>query len=675
MKSRLLSLIVFVVVSVGLTAQEQVPDFRKLHYLSAEEMLLPLNTARDFIETDPPSDAVRNVGEFEQMQSVLVRYPFGVPISLIKEMAEATEVITLVGSASEQTTVTNIYTSNGVNMDNTAFLIAPTESYWVRDYGPWFVFDGEGNPGIMDFPYNRPRPNDNNVPAAVAQYLGIDLYGMNVYHTGGNYMNDGLGQAASTDLVYEENPSQTEAEIDQKFKDYLNIDHHHVRPDPLDDYIKHIDCWGKFLSPSKVIIGQVPTTDYRYDEFEAAADYFANYTSSYGVPFEVFRVYTPGTYPNTPYSNSLILNKKVFVPLTGGPYDTDAIASYEAAMPGYEIVGVEYDGWLNTDALHCRTRGVADIGMLYIKHMPILGEVAASSNYELTAEIDVNSGEAIYNDSVLVYYSVNEGDFQNINMTNTEANTWTASISGLNPGDDVDYYLYAADESGRQNSHPYIGQADPHEFTVAGGMADQLVMNPDTVKFLTVDEALEGKRLNIINVSTENVEITDITEMGDGIFMWNVVNLPAMPYSLAADDTLKLNITCGVVVAQMGALVIDTMFITTAAKTYNQILAVDYDVISNINKNTFSSFDVFPNPFTTSVNFRFDAENNELIKMRVFNISGQIVFEKQIMSVEGLNTISWDGTSQFGAKMPEGIYFFEMGVGSKTKNGKVVLNY
>ena len=53
-------------------------------------------------------------------------------------------------------------------MDNVAFLITPTDSYWVRDYGPWFVFDGENNPGIMDFPYNRPRPNDNNVPAAVA---------------------------------------------------------------------------------------------------------------------------------------------------------------------------------------------------------------------------------------------------------------------------------------------------------------------------------------------------------------------------------------------------------------------------------------------------------------------------------------------------------------------------
>lgn len=676
MKTRLLSLFVLVIVSIGLTAQDKTPDYRKLHYLSAEEMLLPLNTARNFVETDPPSGDVRNVAEFEEMQAVLVAYPgsFHVPLALIKEMAEETQVITIVNNSSEQQTVTDIYNSNEVNMDNIAFLVAPIDSEWVRDYGPWFVFDGDNNPGIVDFPYNRPRPNDNNIPAAVSALLGIDLYGMNVYQTGGNYMTDGSGQSSSTDLVYEENPSQTEAEVDQKHLDYLNINNYHVRPDPLDDYIKHIDCWGKFLSPSKVIIGQVPESDYRYDDYEAAADYFANTISSYGVPYEVVRVYTPGTLPNTPYSNSLILNKKVFVPLTGSEWDDEAIATYEEAMPGYEIIGVLYGNWFNTDALHCRTRGVADLGMLYIKHMPILGEVDFQGSYEFTAEIDVNSGESIYNDSVLIYYSINEGEYQFSNMTNTESNMWTGSISGINPGDDIDYYLYAADESGRQNNHPYIGQADPHEFTVLGGMADQLQMNPDTVKFLTVDEALKGKRLNIINISSENVEITDITEMGDGIFMWQVENLPSMPYSLAANDTLKLDIICGVVVGQMGPLVIDTMYITTETKTYNQMLSVDFDIISNIDKNTFSSFDVFPNPFSSTVNFRFDAENNEMVNMRVFNISGQIVVEKQMVSTEGQNTMNWDGSSQFGEKMPEGVYFYEMRVGSKTKNGKIILS-
>ena len=38
--------------------------------------------------TDPPPDPVRNIAEFERMQGVLIRYPFGISTSMIKEMAE-----------------------------------------------------------------------------------------------------------------------------------------------------------------------------------------------------------------------------------------------------------------------------------------------------------------------------------------------------------------------------------------------------------------------------------------------------------------------------------------------------------------------------------------------------------------------------------------------------------
>ena len=29
--------------------------------------------------------------------------------------------------------------NNGVNMNNVEFIIGPTDSYWTRDYGPWWV--------------------------------------------------------------------------------------------------------------------------------------------------------------------------------------------------------------------------------------------------------------------------------------------------------------------------------------------------------------------------------------------------------------------------------------------------------------------------------------------------------------------------------------------------------
>ncbi|MDD4086428.1 MAG: agmatine deiminase family protein, partial [Bacteroidales bacterium] len=163
-------------------------DWRQLHYLSEEEMSLPVTNHLTFTETDPPEGDVRMVAEYEPMQSVLIRYPLGIPYSVIAEMAEDINVVTLVNSSSQANQVLALYEQNNVNTENCSFIITQTDSYWTRDYGPWFVFDGNKEPGIVDFPYDRPRPNDNNVPAAVAADLGINLFGMNLVHTGGNMM-------------------------------------------------------------------------------------------------------------------------------------------------------------------------------------------------------------------------------------------------------------------------------------------------------------------------------------------------------------------------------------------------------------------------------------------------------------------------------------------------------
>jgi len=180
---------VFGLITISSYGQEKKPDWRKLHYLSEEEMHMPLDN-RDFYETDPPAAPVRNVAEFDPMQAVLIAYPsgngFGIPVSLIREMAEDCEVITIVENSTDQQTVINLFNSNNVNLDNCSYLLAPVNSHWTRDYGPWYVFDGNKQPGIVNFPYNRPnRPDDNDIPIQMSTYLDIDLYGMNLFHTGG----------------------------------------------------------------------------------------------------------------------------------------------------------------------------------------------------------------------------------------------------------------------------------------------------------------------------------------------------------------------------------------------------------------------------------------------------------------------------------------------------------
>tara|TARA_Y100000746_G_scaffold187462_1_gene166449 strand:- start:72 stop:545 length:474 start_codon:yes stop_codon:yes gene_type:complete len=93
---------------------------------------------------------------------------------------------------------------------------------------------------------------------------------------------------------------------------------------------------------------------------EQVAGYFESADNSDGNPWEVFRVYTPS---DQPYTNSLILNNKVFVPIMNSSWDDDALEVYQAALPGHEILGFT-GSWESTDALHCRVKGIPDISYM-----------------------------------------------------------------------------------------------------------------------------------------------------------------------------------------------------------------------------------------------------------------------------------------------------------------------
>ena len=106
-------LILGLIIGTATVRSQEVPIWQKMHYLSAEEMKLENNNAKFFIPTDPPDPPVRMIAEYEHMQSVLVRYPFGLPTSLMIEMSQHCGVTTLVANSSQQALVTSIYQNNG----------------------------------------------------------------------------------------------------------------------------------------------------------------------------------------------------------------------------------------------------------------------------------------------------------------------------------------------------------------------------------------------------------------------------------------------------------------------------------------------------------------------------------------------------------------------------------
>ena len=456
--------------------------------------------------TTPPATPVTALAEFDPMGGVMIAYPLGIPVSLVRELSMITDVKVLVYPASDSNTVKTYFQSSGVNMESVGFWVVNHDSYWTRDYGPWFVVDGNDQVGVVDFTYNRPqRPHDDAALQNVAARMGLSRYEMPMVHTGGNYMVDGYGTIASTSLILEENPTETATSLTQMAHDYLGTDNYLITNDPLGEYIAHIDCWGKFLAPNKVLIAQVPTTHPRYSEYEIAAALFSNAYAYSGMnePYQVYRVYEPGgNYTVTPYTNSLIINDHVFVPVTGTQWDEDALDVYRTAMPGYTITPImqsNYTPWKNTDALHCRTHELADKEMIFMRHTPLYGQHPIDMGCEVTALIKSLGGHALVEDSLLLWYRQNGGAWQSQLLQPQGGGMYHSYFTDLIPDAEVEYYLTAQDVTGRKVCQPFVGAADPYHFTMVGvGVETQmestveLFPNPATDCFMVRGENLRS---------------------------------------------------------------------------------------------------------------------------------------------------------------------------------------
>ncbi|MDP8219981.1 MAG: FlgD immunoglobulin-like domain containing protein [Candidatus Stygibacter frigidus] len=195
------------------------------------------------------------------------------------------------------------------------------------------------------------------------------------------------------------------------------------------------------------------------------------------------------------------MNDHVYVPTVSSQYDDDAIAAYEAAMPGYTIVGVPDGGagWESTDALHCRTKGIADRQMLYIHHLPLLDDQPADIDLTISAELTAYSGADLLANEIILHYAVGENEYNEVTMTNTEDNIWSADIPGQPSGSVVHYYISAMDGDGNAATHPLIGEPDPHEYYAGGVQAPQLDYTPSEIEIVMTSDTTEVRTMELTN--------------------------------------------------------------------------------------------------------------------------------------------------------------------------------
>lgn len=421
----------------------------------------------------------RMPGEFEPCAMVKMCYPNNMPISAYKEIAENNKVLLLVNpnnaGNSRINSARTALSNGGVNLDNVTFIDMPIDDdygYWVRDFSPFYVFNNQ-DLSIVDFTYNRPaRTEQNAVPSKLATYFGMSYTKMGITHTGGNLMQDGRGTAFSDDLVIKENNNNKNKVLTQ-MKNHTGTDNYVITIDPQGDYIAHIDCWGKIVAPDKIIVAKLPESNSRYQYYEQVAEQLANTKCAYGYNYRIYRIEEPGGNTVAPYTNSLIANNHVYMPLgSDSTYNQKAIEVYKEALPGYDVVGIQgfaasnQCAFLNTDALHCRTHEVPDQNMLFIDSRDVYhDEVELKDYYVIKTNVVSYAKENI--DYVKIHYSINDGDYVESAMSKyLDTTNYTFTFQGLRSGDDVKYYIDANDMKNNYNIDPTCGQLDPHHFVI-----------------------------------------------------------------------------------------------------------------------------------------------------------------------------------------------------------------
>lgn len=513
---RLLLLLSFYCMITSLSAQEVLPRYMT----EAEQRQWP-----DYLENlkqqgrttpTPPPIAVRTMGEWEEVQALLITWT-GFPTILTEIVRNAVNECTVIIVTNNPSQVEAVLTFEGIPLDNVEFLEEDFNSIWIRDYGPWAAYQNEVDSLVLiDWIYNRPRPQDDAIPVHVAEMLNLPIYEAiappdDLVHTGGNHLVDGLNRAFSSDLVIDENPDKTEGTIDDIISTYLGVDNY-IKLNKLPyDGIHHLDMHMRIIDEETIIIGEYPEGVADGPQIEANIQYIQNnWLTPYGNPYRIIRMPMPpdqfGRYPDQnghyrTYTNSIFINETILVPIYDEQYDTTALRIYEENLPGYNVVGIDCNDIIpSLGALHCITKLVGTDDPLWIAHARLRDTYDDENPFPVTAKIRHRSGIA---SATLYYRQAQETTYTAVAMTleDGENSIWAAEIPAQIAGTEIQYYIEGVANSGKSQVRPIVAPEGFFRFHI------RTITAPPSTDFYSVSpEACPGTAISFTDNSTGYIE-------------------------------------------------------------------------------------------------------------------------------------------------------------------------
>lgn len=258
--------------------------------------------------------------------------------------------------------------------DGVQFHVMALNDVWARDSGPTFVLDRAGALQVTDWNFNGwggrfEHARDRALSGSIAQLLGVAHLSPATTLEGGALEVNGTGSliaTASSVVNDNRNPGATRASIEDELTHYLgvrNIIWLSGAPKEVCDAFGdvtdwHVDIAARFTGRSAVLYCWTDDRDDpRYpflvghrEELERAADEEGGPLDLIPLPLPEVRSVSPTSYgsplsragslTDAAYTNYLVTNGVVLLPVYGRREDEEAKAVIREHFPGRDVVGI-----------------------------------------------------------------------------------------------------------------------------------------------------------------------------------------------------------------------------------------------------------------------------------------------------------------------------------------------
>lgn len=338
-----------------------------------------------FYVTTPPTAAVKVPAEYDQSQTFLMTWPSYMSAgdntlfaTIVKTVMNDLPVLFAYSDAANKTFIETQLTAVGVpaaDLANPAKVIWWQHKFnaeWSRDFGPLGIVSvaTPAKLSFVDFRYYHDRIYDDEIPSDLAKDWGINVYRPDLDFEGGNFMNTSDGLCAATKGVLWANLLLSQSAVEDVFKKFMGCKKM-IFPQPLQgEGTTHIDMFSKFLSDTKVIVGEYTTAQDSANKaiLDADANLYATTTNGSGAAVSAIRIPMPnkgtsgGETVWRTFTNSLALNagtkKHMLVPVYSDEtsQQTAGLAVYTTHLPGWTVTPIDSKSLIPYGgAIHCVT--------------------------------------------------------------------------------------------------------------------------------------------------------------------------------------------------------------------------------------------------------------------------------------------------------------------------------